>query len=104
MRLMQAMCGLAFLAAVATGCTSDGPTAPGTAGDTEMSMPGDDSMPNRDQEDMGMGMGGMGMPTHTRASCEASGGVCATQGACSSRSAHMIAAQCPASLSCCVAN
>lgn len=99
MRLIQAICGLAFV--VAAGCASDGPPAPSTEG-SSMSMPGDDGMPMSDEDNMGMNT--MGMPGRERASCEASGGVCATQQACNSSRAHMISAMCPASQSCCVSN
>lgn len=102
MRLTQAICGLVFLAAAATGCATDDQTTMGTAEGSAMSMPGDDGMPTSDMDTMGMN--GMGMPGRAHASCEASGGVCATQRACAASNAHMISAMCPASQSCCVSD
>lgn len=101
MRLFQAMAFLAVVAAA--GCMTDDDRTMGKADGSDVSMPrGDDSMPTNDQEDMGMN--GMGMPTHAHASCEASGGVCASQRACATAGAHMISAMCPASQSCCVSD
>ena len=104
MRSIPAICGLAFVAAVAAmGCTTDEPTG-GTGSSDGSAMPtrDEDMMPTDDGMDMGMG--GMGMPARLHASCEANGGACTTPARCAASGARMISGLCAASMSCCVSD